>query len=198
MRGHGSLGVYWLEFVISSDGVALSGMASGVATTCNSPLLGPIHAEDDDEGAINKSVALWISQLNLFEVLSNIKLGKQRYFAEKCRDRSAAAGEEVDAKALDKHIKLVALAERVTAPRVPSCDEETLRESLQALVQAEVGFPSVVKEALLKRRGDALIARVMEGQQGWLASEVTKPLLHTSSMRFPFRLVPRTTTRTSM
>lgn len=142
---------------------------------------------------LNKRAAHWINELKPFDVLANVKLGKQRYFAVKCRDRLAAAGEKVGAQTLDKHIKLAALAERVTAKRAPLCDDDTLREGLQALVDADVDFRSDVKEALLTSRSSALTTRVMEGTEDWLASKVMSPLSNTLSGKALLHLVPRPT-----
>ena len=82
-----------------------TGLASGSARGPAGLILGSSRDSlaGDEDSALSRSAQHWISRLPLEMVMSDKKLGKERHFAEKCRDRLYEMNKDVDAKALERH-----------------------------------------------------------------------------------------------
>lgn len=110
------------------------------------------YDDGDGEEGLNRSAAHWIGKMNLTAIMAGTKMGREKGFATKARDRMYNMDEHCDARALDRHLKLVRYAENLTAKRIETIEEPELVESVEKMVEASADFPSAVKLALWTRR----------------------------------------------
>ena len=81
-------------------------------------------------------------------------LGRQRGFAEKAVTRYVNDGNELAAKTLRKHLKLVQAALCLREASIASLPFAELKALLVTFKKENVDFPSEIKMALLRRRLD--------------------------------------------
>lgn len=104
--------------------------------------------EPSEPGSVPQSVAYWIERLPLSTIMLQGSLGRERHQAEECIARLQRKGKASDAAILQKHIRLAKSAETVRPKVLGNLCLEDRTGHLQILHQAEVDFPSEIKQAV--------------------------------------------------
>lgn len=131
---------------------AASGLAPSARRSAAASVDDGTSGIDDDGEALNKSAAHWVMKLDLCQIMSGRKLGRQKGFAIKARDRLYEQGLDDDAKTLNRHLGIVNHAECLTAASIPNLTEAELDVHLKEILPLDLPIPTDVMYAIFWKR----------------------------------------------
>eukprot|EP00971_Amphidinium_carterae_P210353 4173515-Amphidinium_carterae.2 len=106
----------------------------------------------DDKVGMALPASHWIETINITQILSGKRFGKQLAFANGLLPRLDEAGKDLPAKQLRKHIKMAETAQKVNGWSLIAVPDQELQSALEQLRDYSVDWPTQLKNDLLKAR----------------------------------------------